>query len=455
MIKGDKMSDEETNKKILEQAKQDKVRFVQLQFTDIHGTIKSVTIPIERLQESLERGTWFDGSSIEGFTRIAESDMYLKPDPETYAILPWETGEASTARLICDVYTPNGKPFEGDPRYILKKVLDEAKELGYDYKVGPELEFFLFKPRENGKLEPIAHDNAGYFDFSPKDLAVDVRNDIIKALHSMDIEVEMSHHEVAPGQHEINFKYGSALQTADRAITFKHIVKSIAQKHGLYATFMPKPIFGVNGSGMHVHQSLFDINTGKNTFFDSEDKYKLSSIAKSFIAGQLSHVKAMASIVAPKVNSYKRLVPGYEAPVYICWAQINRSALIRIPRYSPGREKAVRAELRCPDPSSNPYLAFAVMLKAGLDGIKNKMTPPEPIEEDVYEFDETQLKTHNIDTLPASLGEAMIELKKDKVIQEALGQHTYQIYLAAKKAEYDEYRLQVTKWEIDKYLETT
>jgi len=440
-------------KEVLEKAKSDGIKFVQLQFTDIHGTIKSVTIPIHKLGESLEKGTWFDGSSIEGFTRIAESDMYLKPDASTYAVLPWETGEEATARFICDVYMPDGKPFEGDPRHILKKVLKEASELGYEYNVGPELEFFLFKPREDGQLIPVTHDKAGYFDFSPKDLAVEVRNDVIKALESMDLEVEMSHHEVAPGQHEIDFKYGEALKQADRAITFKHVVKSIAQKHGLYATFMPKPLFGVNGSGMHVHQSLF--SNGKNAFFDAKDNYKLSSIAKSFIAGQLAHVKAMASVVAPKVNSYKRLVPGYEAPVYICWAQINRSALIRIPRYSPGREQATRAELRCPDPSCNPYLAFAVMLKAGLDGIKNEMEVPKPVEEDVYEFDEAKLETHKIDTLPASLGEAILELKKDKVIQEALGGHTYPIYIAAKKAEYDEYRLQVTSWELEKYFEST
>ncbi len=444
---------EDLNKKALDKAEEDGVKFVQLQFTDLHGSIKAVTIPMHKLAESLEKGTWFDGSSIEGFTRIAESDMYLKPDPETYAVLPWE--EPKTARFICDVYTPDGKPFEGDPRYILRKALKEAEELGFEYMVGPELEFFLFKPREAGEVIPVPHDAAGYFDFSPRDLAGDVRRDVVLVLESMGMEVEMSHHEVAPGQHEIDFKYGYALKQADRAITFKHVVKSIANKHGIYATFMPKPIFGINGSGMHVHQSLFDIKTGKNAFFDANDSYKLSKIAKSFIAGQLKHVKAMAAVVAPKVNSYKRLVPGFEAPVYICWAQINRSALIRIPRYSPGREQATRAELRCPDPSCNPYLAFAVMLKAGLDGIKQKLEPPKPVEEDVYEFDEASLKTHNIDTLPGSLGEAMEALKKDKMIQEALGSHTYPIYIAAKKAEFDEFRLQVTKWELDKYFETT
>lgn len=443
---------EDLNKKALDKAEEDGVKFVQLQFTDIHGNIKSVTIPVHKLAESLEKGTWFDGSSIEGFTRIAESDMFLKPDPETYALLPWE--DTKIARFICDVYTPDGKPFEGDPRHILKKALKEAEELGYEYNVGPELEFFLFKPREAGEI-PVPHDAAGYFDFSPRDLAEDVRREVILALEAMGMEVEMSHHEVAPGQHEIDFKYGPALKQADRAITFKYVVKSIASKHGIYATFMPKPLFGQNGSGMHVHQSLFDMKTGKNAFFDPNDGYKLSKIAKSFVAGQLRHVKAMSAVVAPRVNSYKRLVPGYEAPVYICWAQINRSALIRIPRYSPGREQATRAELRCPDPSCNPYLAFAVMLKSGLDGVKQKLEPPQPVEEDVYEFDEARLEMHKIDTLPASLGEAIEALKKDKLVQEALGSHTYPVYIAAKKAEFDEFRIQVTRWELDKYFEST
>ncbi|MBW2984659.1 glutamine synthetase family protein [Candidatus Woesearchaeota archaeon] len=454
MLFGDIMK-ENLTKQVLDKAAEDNVKFIQLQFTDLHGMVKSVNIPVERLEEAFEKGIWFDGSSIEGFTRICESDMFLKPDPETYAVLPWESTSKSTARLICDVFTPDGKPFEGDPRYILKRALAEAEELGFEFNVGPELEFFLFKPQEGGEIKPVTHDVAGYFDFSPRDLAAQVRKDIIFALESMGLEVEMSHHEVAPGQHEIDFKYGPALKTADNAITFKHVVKSIANKHDLYATFMPKPLFGVNGSGMHVHQSLFDIKTKKNAFFDADDKYKLSDIAKSFIAGQLSHIKAMSAITAPTVNSYKRLTPGYEAPVYICWAQINRSALIRIPRYSPGRESATRCELRCPDPSCNPYLAFAVMLKAGLEGIKKKMTPAEPVEEDVYEFDETKLTKLGIETLPASLGEAMLALKQDKVVQEALGPHTYQTYMLAKKQEYDDYRIQVTKWELNKYFETT
>lgn len=440
-------------KQVLEQAEADDVKFVQLQFTDIDGMIKAVTIPVEKMEDSLVDGTWFDGSSIEGFTRICESDMYLKPDPETYAVLPWEEGDKATARFICDVYLPDGTPFEGDPRQILKKALKEAEELGYGYNVGPELEFFLFKPKESGELTPAPHDVAGYFDFSPRDLAGEVRNQIQYALEKLGIEVEMSHHEVAPGQHEIDFKYGDALKQADRAISFKHAVKSIANKFGLYATFMPKPIFGENGSGMHVHQSLFDVKTGKNAFFDGSDPYKLSAVAKSFVAGQLKHVQAFCAITAPTVNSYKRLVPGYEAPVYLSWGRTNRSALIRIPRYTVGKDAAVRAELRCPDPSSNPYLAFAVMLKSGLDGVKNKMSPPKPVEENLYDFDEGKRSELNIETLPGSLGEAIVYLKKDKVVQEALGKHTYEMYLKAKTAEWDSYRIQVTQWEQDTYFE--
>jgi len=436
---------------VLEKVKQDNVKFVQLQFTDLHGMTKTVTITIEHLKESLEKGTWFDGSSIEGFARIAESDMFLKPDPATYAIIPWENTGNVTARFICDVYTPDGKPFEGDPRHILKRVLKEAEELGYKYYVGPELEFFLFKIDETGKATTDTHDTASYFDYPPRDLASDIRKEITLALESMGLEVETSHHEVAPGQHEIDFKYGTALTQADRCITFKHAVKSIAYKHGKWATFMPKPVFGEAGSGMHVHQSLFDMK-GENVFFDAGDQYRLSPVAKRFISGQMAHVKAFCAVTAPTVNSYKRLVPGYEAPVYICWASKNRSSLIRIPRYSEGRKKATRAELRCPDPSCNPYLAFAVMLKAGLDGIKRKMELPEPVEEDVYGFDETKLNEKHIDTLPGTLGKALEELRKDKVILEALGEHTSRVYLNAKKKEWDEYRIQVTEWEKKKYF---
>ena len=448
------MTTEHTDLSIINRAKEDDVQFVQLQFTDINGNIKAVTIPAERFPESIEKGIWFDGSSIEGFTRICESDMYLKPDISTYALLPWET-EAHTARLFCDVHMPDGSPFEGDPRYILKRALKNARALNYEYNVGPELEFFLFKPKSDGQIVPTPHDVGSYFDFSPRDLAGNVRRDIIFTLEKMGLSVEMSHHEVAPGQHEIDFKYAEALRTAENALTFKQVVKSIAHKHDLYATFMPKPIFGICGSGMHCHQSFFDITTRKNAFFDPGDEYKLSKVARQFIAGQLHHIRALSAVLSPTVNSYKRLVPGYEAPVYICWGQKNRSALIRIPRFSPGREQGTRAELRCPDPSNNPYLALAVMLEAGLDGIKNNMATPNPVEENVYEFNKDELAYRNIATLPGSLGEAIAEMEKSKLVERALGSHTYQIYLHSKIAELDEYRIQVTDWEHKKYFETT
>jgi len=446
--RGEKMDAKE---KVLVQVKQDGVRYINLQFIDITGNVKNVTIPSELLVDSLEKGTWFDGSSIEGFTRIHESDMYLKPDPETYAVIPWVTDEDKrTARIICDVYMPNGEPFEGDPRYILKKVLKEAEEMGYEFNTGPELEFFLFK-KENGKIEPLPHDRGGYFDLS-MDEAFLIRKEMTEALKKMGITVEASHHEVAHGQHEIDFKYGPALKTADNAVTFKYTLRAIATKHNLHATFMPKPISGIAGSGMHIHQSLFD-NTGKNIFFDENDKYKFSELAYHFVGGQIKHAKGMSSILSPIVNSYKRLVPGYEAPVYICWAQVNRSALIRIPRYSEGRSRATRCEIRCPDPSSNPYLAFAVLLKAGLEGIRNKTEPPSPVEENLYHFDDNKLEELKIDILPTSLKEAVDELKKDTLIQDALGKHTYEAYLRTKKAEWDSYRLHVSDWEIKSYLE--
>lgn len=443
---------DKSKEKVIETAKKKDVKFVKLQFTDMFGVVKSVTIPVEQLEESLEKGTWFDGSSIEGFARICESDMYLMPDPSTFAILPWRPKEKTEARMIADVYDSNGKLFEGDSRYILKRAIQEAKKEGFIYNVGPELEFFLFKANNEPKITPVPHDVAGYFDFSPRDLASDVRRNIVLALEKFGMTVEMSHHEVAPGQHEIDFRYDEALKTADNTVTFKYTVKAIANSHDLYATFMPKPIFGVYGSGMHIHQSLFD-KKGNNLFFDSEDKYKLSKTAYSFIAGQLEHVRGMSMILSPIVNSYKRLVLGYEAPVYICWGQHNRSALIRVPHYSVGREQSTRAELRCPDPSCNPYLAFAVMLRAGLDGIKRKLKPPEPVEEDVYGFDDSKLAKLNIDTLPASLGEAIEEFKKDKLMEETLGKHTYERYLEAKKAEWAEYIIQVTQWELDRYFE--
>lgn len=438
---------------ILDDVKNKDVKFINLEFTDMLGAIKSVTIPSEQLADSMSHGTWFDGSSISGFARIAESDMYLKPDVDTYAILPWEPKDKATARFICDVHGPDGKPFEGDPRYILKRALKGASEMGFIFNTGPELEFFLFKPND-GDSTPVPNDVGSYFDFSPKDAASDVRNDIILALQKLGLYVEMSHHEVAYGQHEIDFRYADALKTADNALTFKHTVKAIAHMHGLHATFMPKPIFGINGSGMHVHQSLFTSNN-ENAFFDQNDPYGLSVIAKNFIGGQLEHVRAMCAILAPTINSYKRLVPGYEAPVYISWARRNRSALIRVPSYSPGREKAIRAELRCPDPSCNPYLAFAIVLKAGLDGIKRKVEPPAPVEEDVYEFDDAQLKKFYIKTLPSSLDEAIAEFEKSELVKETLGGHLLSKYFTVKKLELDEYRIQVTPWEIDRYLKST
>ena len=442
------------NDTIIEKAKEDNVLFVLLQFTDINGAIKSVTIPIHKLPEALEKGIWFDGSSIDGFTRICESDMYLKPDPDTYSLLPWESKDKAAARFLCDVFMPDGSPFEGDPRYILRRAVKEAEQLGYICNIGPELEFFLFKPRENHHIEPIPHDIGSYFDFS-RDLASNVRRDIIIAFEKMGLEIEMSHHEVAAGQHEIDFKYGPALRTADNAVTVKQAVKSIAHQHGIYATFMPKPIFGINGSGMHCHQSLCDVKTGDNLFYDSTDEYKISKLARQFVAGQLQHIKSMISILAPNVNSYKRLVPGFEAPVYICWGQKNRSALIRIPRYSPGREQATRAELRCPDPSNNPYMAFAVMIMAGLDGIKNDIKIPDPVDENVYEFDSKDLAQRKIEALPGSLEEAIKELKKSDLMREALGPHTYDIFIKAKELEWDEYKTQVTTWEHKKYFEIT
>ncbi len=439
-------------KEVLEKAKADGVKFVSLQFTDVVGTIKNVTIPVWRLEEALKYGIWFDGSSIEGFARICESDMFLKPDPATYCLLPWEPEERRTARIICDVHRLDGQPFEGDPRFVLKRAMEAARRKGYIYNTGPEIEFFLFKMDSLPQVRPVPHDVGGYFDFSPRDLASEVREEIALALGQMGIEVEMGHHECAPGQHEIDFRYDNALTSADNCMTFKYTVKAVARKHNLYATFMPKPIFGVEGSGMHTHQSLFTLE-GDNAFFDPEDRYGLSKLAYNFMAGQMEHARALAAIVAPTVNSYKRLTPGYEAPVYICWGQINRSALIRIPRCSPGRKDTARLELRCPDPSCNPYLAFAAMLWAGLDGIERALTPPSPVEQNAYEFDDLTRRKLNITTLPGTLEEALDELERDEVLKKALGEHIYRAFVRAKRAEWEEYRVQVTDWELRRYLE--
>jgi len=440
-----------TGDEVLKRAEDEQVRFVNLQFTDITGAVKSVTIPIHQFADSIEHGTWFDGSSIEGFARIAESDMYLKPDVSTFQVIPWERGENTTARVICQVFTPNGQPFPGDPREVLIRVLQEAEEMGFDYYTGPELEFFLLVPGENGQDRPLAHDHGGYFDLST-DLASTVRKEMVNALQDMGINVEASHHEVAIGQHEIDFRYGRALETADNAVTFKYTLKAIAQLHGLHATFMPKPIFGVNGSGMHVHQSLFNHGTDENAFVDLNDDYGLSQVAKQFIAGQLAHARGMSPVLASLVNSYKRLVPGYEAPVYISWARVNRSALIRVPNITPAKPKSARIELRFPDPSANPYLAFAVMLKAGLDGIKRQLPLSPPIEENLYHFSEERRRESGIEMLPGSLIEAVAELEGDAVIQAGLGEHVYQRFVEAKQEEWDEYRMQVTPWELERYL---
>ncbi len=438
----------------IERAKANGIRFVQLQFTDILGAVKAVTIPIHQLEGSVAHGTWFDGSSIEGFTRIAESDQYLMPDMSTFAEIPWQPGSGprGTARVICDVYTPRGEPFVGDPRYVLRRQVERARKLGYIVNMGPELEFFLFR-RENGEIKPLPHDEAGYFDFST-DLAQEIRQDMVDALEAFGIRVEAAHHEVAVGQHEIDFEYADALRTADNAITFKFTLKAIANQHGLYATFMPKPIFGINGSGMHTHQSLYSIAEGRNAFADPSNEYGLSDVARSYMAGILAHARGMIAILAPLVNSYKRLVPGYEAPTYLTWGRTNRSALIRVPKVSPGKSiEGTRVEVRCPDPSSNTYLAFAVMIAAGLDGVERGLELGEPVEESVFEMDEVRLKEKGIRELPGTLAEAIEELEKDPVICEALGDHVLSHFVDAKRAEWDEYRTQVTQWEIDRYLE--
>jgi glutamine synthetase len=438
---------------ILKRVEQDQIKFISLQFTDVTGVVKSLDIPAERLEKVLQEGIWFDGSSVEGFARIQESDMRLVADPQTYAVLPWSPSELRRARMFCDIYQPDGNPFPGDPRGTLKRILEQVRQRGWKYNVGPEPEFFLFKRNGPVNIHPVPHDVGGYFDFSANDEAVRVRTELMAALASMGLVVEMGHHEVALGQHEIDFEYDDALHAADNILTLKYTVKAIAAQHDLVASFMPKPIFGINGSGMHCHQSLFDQN-GHNLFSNPADEFFLSQLGYQFIAGQLSHAQALSAVVAPTVNSYKRLVPGYEAPVYIGWAQINRSALIRIPRPTVGRENTVRAELRCPDPSANPYLALAVMLAAALDGIDKKLTPPAPLNDvNVYHLTATERAEMNIAELPGSLSEALRLLEQDDVLKEALGTSVYESFARAKWAEVDEYRTHVTDWEVEHYLE--
>jgi glutamine synthetase len=442
------------NKTLLAQIKKDNIKYVSLQFTDVTGTVKSVDVPPSTLDGALEDGVWFDGSSVEGFARVQESDMRLVLDPSTYSILPWSSPDFKRARIFCDIFRPGGDPFLGDPRGVLKRVLKEIDDRGWVFNVGPEPEFFLFKRNGSDGTHPVPNDVGGYFDFSPGDTAVTVRSELMDALEKMGLDVEAGHHEVARGQHEIDFKFGEALRTADNVLTLKYTVKAIAAQHDMVASFMPKPIFGVNGSGMHCHQSLFDKN-GKNLFFDDNDEYKLSKIAYGFIAGQLKHARALAAIVAPTINSYKRLVPGYEAPVYVGWAQINRSALIRIPRHTPGQDKSVRAELRFPDPAANPYLAFATMLAAGLDGIDNELDCPEPLNNvNIWYLTPEERAARNIAELPNSLADALRILDEDTLLKETLGSQMYDAFTRAKWAEVEEYRTTVMDWEIKRYLET-
>ncbi|KON88987.1 glutamine synthetase [Sporosarcina globispora] len=429
-------------------AEEENVKFIRLQFTDILGTIKNVEIPISQLEKALDNKMMFDGSSIEGFVRIEESDMNLYPDLDTWVVFPWTAEKGKVARLICDIYNPDGTPFLGDPRSNLRRILKEMEELGFsDFNLGPEPEFFLFKLDQAGEPTLELNDNGGYFDLAPTDLGENCRRDIVLELEEMGFEIEASHHEVAPGQHEIDFKYADALTACDQIQTFKLVVKTIARKHGLHATFMPKPLFGVNGSGMHCNVSLF--KNGKNAFFEETGDLQLSETARQFIAGIVNHATAFTAVTNPIVNSYKRLVPGYEAPCYVAWSAQNRSPLIRIPA---SRGVSTRVEVRSVDPAANPYLAMAVLLKAGLDGIKNKLTPPAPVDRNIYVMNKQEREEEGIKDLPATLAAALDELKKDEVIVSALGEHIFEHFIEAKEIEWDMFRTQVHPWEREQYL---
>ncbi len=423
------------------------VKFINLQFTDVLGTPKNVAITVDQLPRALERGCMFDGSSIEGFVRIEESDMVLRPDPDTYTVLPWRQQGGRTARIICDICKTDGSPFEGDPRHVLKRALKQAADMGFSFNVGPECEFFLFQVDNNGVPTTITHDEAGYFDLAPIDMGEEARRDICLTLEEMGFEIEASHHECANGQHEIDFKYTDALRAADNIITFKAVVKTIAKRHGLYATFLPKPIYGIAGSGMHVNQSLF--RDGQNAFFDAKDPFGLSPIACNYIAGLLSHIRGITAITNPLVNSYKRLVPGFEAPVYVAWATKNRSPLIRIPA---ARGEGMRIELRNPDPSCNPYLALSCMLTAGLDGIKHDMAPPASVERNIYAMTAQERSALGIKALPESLKEALDSMMADGLVVSALGDHVVTKFLHAKQREWEAYTTRVHQWELDQYL---
>ncbi len=432
-------------KDVMELVKQYDVKFVRLWFTDIHGQLKSFAVPVDELELAFNEGMGFDGSSIKGFARIDESDMIARPDPSTFAMLPWRPKEKAVARMFCDIYEPDGSPYKGDPRYILKVNLEKAKQKGFSFHVGPELEYFYFKTDKN--TETL--DEGGYFDY-PLDAAEDLRRDTILALETMGIQVEYSHHEVAHSQHEIDLRYEDALTMADIVMTHRITVKEIAKQYNVYATFMPKPIFGQNGSGMHTHQSLFKGN--QNAFFDPKDQYFLSDTAKKYIAGLLTHIKEITLVLNQWVNSYKRLVPGYEAPVYICWARRNRSTLVRVPLYKPGKEKATRIELRSPDPSCNPYLAFACMLNAGLEGVEKGYTLPDPVEMDVYHLSGDERQRYNIETLPGNLYRAIEYAEKSELLRETLGDHIFEQFITSKKVEWDDYRIRIHPYEIERYL---
>lgn len=436
-----------TKQDIIQMVEEEDVEFIRLQFTDIFGMLKNVAITSSQLEKALDNQIMFDGSSIEGYARVEESDMFLHPDLDTFTIFPWRPQQGKVARIICDVYTADQKPFSGDPRYILKQQIERAAEMGYTFNVGPECEFFLFHQDENGQPTTLTHEKAGYFDLGPIDLGENARRDMVLTLEDMGFEIEASHHEMAPAQHEIDFKYGEALATADNIMTFKLAVKTIAKRHGLFASFMPKPRYGVPGSGMHINMSLS--KDGKNIFFDAEDPMELSQEARYFIGGLIKHIKGMSIITNSLVNSYKRLVPGYEAPVGIAWSSINRSPLIRIPST---KGEGTRVELRNPDPAANPYLAFAVCLAAGLDGIENKIEPPQAISGNVFELEAKERERLGIELLPTSLKEAVEEFEKDEFVQGVLGTHASQKYLDAKRAEWIQYTTQVTSWEIDEYL---
>ncbi|MGB9698668.1 MAG: glutamine synthetase family protein [Thermodesulfobacteriota bacterium] len=431
---------------VLKIIEENDIKFIKLWFTDILGFLKSFTVPKEEIEKAFNEGIGFDGSSIEGFVRIDESDMVAIPDPKTFAILPWRPKEKGVARVFCDIYTPDGQPFVGDPRYVLKKNLEKAKEMGFTYYVGPELEYFYFKD----PYKPEILDKGGYFDLIPRDEALDLRRETVLFCEALGMKIEYSHHEVAPSQHEIDMRYEEALTMADNVMTYRLVVKEVAYRQGVYATFMPKPLFGENGSGMHTHMSLF--RGSRNAFFDPQGKYHLSDTALYFIGGLLKYAPEITSVTCQWVNSYKRLVPGYEAPVYLSWAQKNRSDLIRVPMYKPGKEEATRIEFRSPDPACNPYLAFSVMLAAGLAGIKEKITPPEPVEENVYKMSAAERERRGIKQLPGSLLEAIQLTEKSKLVREALGDHIFEHFIENKKLEWDRYRIQITSYELEKYL---